>query len=63
MRNVRVKGTGNWLLQEEKFRGWLSVGGDTPTTALDNVSTDVAAQGSQILCCYGMPGAGKTVLR
>jgi len=64
VRKVRVKNTGNWLLRAEKFQSWLSVDDGVlhPTAASGNVSGD-AAQGNQILCCYGMPGAGKTVLR
>ncbi|KAJ7278151.1 hypothetical protein C8J57DRAFT_1465375 [Mycena rebaudengoi] len=40
---AREEGTGLWLLEEAKFKDWVSGTG-------------------AILWCYGMPGAGKTVL-
>ena len=62
VRKVRVKDTGNWLLQAEKFKSWLSVGGSArcdPTVASGKVSADMT-QGNHILCCYGIPDAGKS---
>ncbi|KAJ7278156.1 hypothetical protein C8J57DRAFT_1576421 [Mycena rebaudengoi] len=40
---ARQEGTGLWLLEEAKFKNWVSEGGAN-------------------FWCYGMPGAGKTVL-
>ncbi|KAJ7266774.1 ankyrin repeat domain-containing protein [Mycena rebaudengoi] len=40
---ARQEGTGLWLLEEDKFKDWVSGAG-------------------AIFWCYGMPGAGKTVL-
>ncbi|KAF8423279.1 hypothetical protein EV426DRAFT_574568 [Tirmania nivea] len=48
MRAKRYAGTGAWLLQCERFRLW-------------NNGTQ-ANPGNRAMCCYGMPGAGKTVI-
>lgn len=48
MRAKRYDGSGQWLLQHERFLQWVN-----------NSNRDT----SRILCCYGMPGAGKTILR
>ncbi|KAF8453547.1 hypothetical protein BDZ91DRAFT_49099, partial [Kalaharituber pfeilii] len=45
----RVKDTGNWLLQSEQFRLWIE----------DKTNQH---QSSQVLGCFGEPGAGKTVI-
>ena len=48
---MRLENTGTWLLELECFRTWCDI-----------KSTD--QDGSErILCCYGMPGAGKTMIR
>ena len=43
----RCKNAGTWLLELETFRNWQ----DSNTI-----------QGN-VFCCYGIPGAGKTVIR
>ncbi|KAF8463356.1 hypothetical protein BDZ91DRAFT_313566 [Kalaharituber pfeilii] len=45
----RAKGTGKWLLQSEQFQLWIE--GKTNHH-----------QSSQVLGCFGEPGAGKTVI-
>jgi len=47
IRSGRFEETGTWILRAAEFRAW-SVGG-----------TDVP----RVLACYGIPGAGKTVIR
>lgn len=47
IQNTRLDNTGNWLLQHNRFEAWR----------------DGRETGNRILCCYGMPGAGKTVMR
>jgi len=50
IRDRRVEGVGEWLLQTEEFRGWhAGGGGDEPNDA--------------VLFCYGDPGVGKTYIR
>lgn len=44
----RLDNTGAWLLQLDCFRRWSE--GDVD-------------ENNSILCCYGIPGAGKTVMR
>ena len=50
VRDRRVEGVGEWLLQTEQFRSWCtgSEGGES---------------GRGILFCYGDPGVGKTYIR
>ena len=48
VRSKRLDNTGGWLLQHNRFCLWR-----------DSASN----MGSRILFCYGMPGAGKTILR
>ena len=43
----RLDNTGKWLLEEKCFEEWR----------------DGRDMDDRILCCYGMPGAGKTVMR
>ncbi|KAL4809416.1 hypothetical protein BDV18DRAFT_157171 [Aspergillus unguis] len=43
---TRVEGTGLWLLEDPTFQIWLS-------SPLD---------GTDLLCCFGDPGAGKTII-
>ena len=42
----RATNTGTWLLDLESFREWR-----------DGENTD-----SYVFCCYGIPGAGKTMI-
>ena len=44
----RSKGTGLWLLNLESFIEWRN---------------SSAIEGNGVFCCYGIPGAGKTVIR
>ena len=44
----RVENTGVWLLRLESFCKWRDS---------DNVEDN-----GQVFCCYGIPGAGKTVI-
>ncbi|KAF8421801.1 hypothetical protein EV426DRAFT_671737, partial [Tirmania nivea] len=48
VRSIRLKNTGTWLLELEYFRTWC----DIQSTSIN----------SRILCCYGIPGAGKTLI-
>ncbi|KAF8421789.1 hypothetical protein EV426DRAFT_188790 [Tirmania nivea] len=49
VRSIRLENTGTWLLELEYFRKWCDV---------------QSTNGSErILCCYGIPGAGKTLIR
>ena len=52
MRAKRYDGSGRWLAEHPHFLRWA-----------DNSSEDATENGSRILCCYGMPGAGKTIIR
>ena len=45
----RSKNTGTWLLSLESYCEWRN-GGDS------------VAENSNVFCCYGIPGAGKTVI-
>ena len=44
----RTENAGSWLLKLESFRKWR-----------DNDPIEVE---SRVFCCYGIPGAGKTVI-
>ena len=46
----RTKNTGIWLLELESFCRWR---GSTAIGEIEN---------GRVFCCYGIPGAGKTVL-
>ena len=49
IRSLRLNNTGGWLLHDERFTAWCAgVQGLRPE--------------DRILCCYGMPGAGKAVM-
>ncbi|KAF8476787.1 hypothetical protein BDZ91DRAFT_646461, partial [Kalaharituber pfeilii] len=48
VRATRLENTGNWFLQRREFQMWLNSTGDQPREF--------------VLGCYGMPGAGKTVI-
>ena len=45
---ARAKYTGFWLLQLESFCKWQD----------SNITED----NNRVFCCYGIPGAGKTVI-
>ena len=47
----RSKGTGVWILNLESFIEWRDGGSDT------------IGENGHVFCCYGIPGAGKTVIR
>ena len=49
VKSIRLENTGTWILELECFRKWY-----------DMKST---GESRRILCCYGMPGAGKTMIR
>lgn len=49
VKSIRLENTGTWLLDLECFHKWCDIR-----------STDTSGR---ILCCYGMPGSGKTVIR
>ena len=42
--------TGNWFLEDPKFKGWVGIVGSEE------------ANRSHVLCCLGNPGVGKTGL-
>ena len=48
VRLPRTKNTGTWLLSLESFCRWRD--------------SNAIADNSRIFCCYGIPGAGKTVM-
>ncbi|KAF8432861.1 hypothetical protein BGX38DRAFT_226934 [Terfezia claveryi] len=48
VKSIRLENSGTWLLELECFRKWRDIG-----------TTDGSGH---ILCCYGMPGAGKTMI-
>ncbi|KAF8457348.1 hypothetical protein BDZ91DRAFT_666551, partial [Kalaharituber pfeilii] len=48
VRSSRIANTGNWILQTDQFQSWVKGEG--------------SSHSSQVLGCYGIPGAGKTVL-
>ena len=50
IRDRRIEGVGEWVLQTEEFKAWSGVGED--------VKPDNA-----VLFCYGNPGVGKTYIR
>ena len=50
----RLDHTGTWLLQLDCFRRW---------SGLMEWSEGAVDENSSILCCYGIPGAGKTMIR
>ena len=47
----RSKGTGLWLLNLESFIEW------------QNSNSNTIEKNGYVFCCYGIPGAGKTVIR
>ena len=49
VRSKRLDGTGDWLLQHDRFCLWRD--------SASNVGSN------STLFCYGMPGSGKTILR
>ena len=49
VRLPRSKGTGLWLLKLEPFMEWRN--------------SDTIEENGHVFCCYGIPGAGKTVIR
>ena len=50
IRDRRIEGIGEWVLQTEEFKTWSGVGED--------VNAD-----NPVLFCYGNPGVGKTYIR
>ena len=50
MRASRLENTGTWLLEDERYCHWQ--GNDS-----------IVQDNDRVLCCYGIPGAGKTVIR
>jgi len=50
IRDRRIEGVGEWVLQTEEFRAWSDVSEDGKS---DN----------GVLFCYGNPGVGKTYIR
>ena len=41
--------TGTWLLKLESFNNWRN--------------SSIIEESRRVFCCYGIPGAGKTVIR
>ena len=50
VRDLRVEGIGEWLLQTEKFRSWCT-------------ATEGSGSDHRVLFCHGGPGVGKTYIR
>ena len=48
VKSVRTKNTGTWLLEREAFCKWRD--------------SDTIEDNTRVFCCYGIPGAGKTVI-
>ncbi|KAF8459281.1 hypothetical protein BDZ91DRAFT_685276, partial [Kalaharituber pfeilii] len=48
MKSIRLDNTGLWIFETDAFRTWYT-----------SQNNDL---NSQILCCFGMPGAGKSVI-
>ena len=46
----RTKNSGTWLLELESFCKWQK-------------SSSTRDKSGRVFCCYGIPGAGKTVIR
>ena len=51
----RSQGTGLWLLNLESFIEWQNTN--------TNTITNTGEESGHVFCCYGIPGAGKTVIR
>ena len=49
VKSPRSEGAGLWLLNLESFIEWKN--------------TNIIEESSRVFCCYGIPGAGKTVIR
>jgi hypothetical protein len=45
----RLPDTGEWFLQLDKFRNWCD--------------SQITGDSGTVLTCYGIPGAGKTMIR
>ena len=45
----RTKNAGTWLLKLDAFCEWRD--------------SNAGEEGGHVFCCYGIPGAGKTVIR
>ena len=54
----RSKGTGSWLLNLESFIEWQNTNTNTNTSTVEETGLS-----GHVFCCYGIPGAGKTVIR
>ena len=50
IRDRRVEGVGEWLLQTEEFKSWYAGSGRSEAN-------------DAVLFCYGDPGVGKTYIR
>jgi len=51
VRSTRLENTGTWLLQHHQFQQWLAYDEAEKTHSI------------RAICCSGLPGAGKTVMR
>jgi len=49
VQSMRLNNTGGWLLNDKRFMAWC-----TREQGLEPED--------RMLCCYGMPGAGKTIM-
>jgi len=50
IRDRRIEGVGEWVLQTEEFRAWSNV-------------SEEGKSDNAVLFCYGNPGVGKTYIR
>ncbi|RPB25174.1 hypothetical protein L211DRAFT_783598, partial [Terfezia boudieri ATCC MYA-4762] len=48
VRSMRLENTGTWLLELDSFRKWCDI--------------ESIEENERILCCYGTPGTGKTMI-
>ena len=49
VKSPRCENAGTWLLRLEAFSKWRD--------------SEITEENSRVFCCYGIPGAGKTVIR
>ena len=50
VRSTRLDNTGGWLIHDQRFMKWRDGGNEEQHS-------------QRVLCCYGKPGAGKTIMK
>jgi SpoVK/Ycf46/Vps4 family AAA+-type ATPase len=51
IKSKRMKGIGSWFLKRDEFKAWYHADGDSDGNS------------NRVLACYGIPGAGKSLMR